>query len=303
MGTECSNIDIPSVQKPQVYLKRIVFNDETVLELNHNSIIVFTGANNSGKSQVLKDIENGLDCSNPFPSVVAQSVEYEFSGDINEFSFFTSRFFRNRYGDYQTFEADESFDKDAIQSWWENRELHANLHRLFIRRLRTELRLTASNALERCHQPERNPIYKLNQSETLSQQISDYFHQAFGVDLIVNRIDMQYIPLHVGCAPDKKAFTMDMHDAYYSQVAILPKLQEQGDGMRSFASILLDTFTSEYPITLIDEPEAFLHPPQAKFILKADCWVTRNFRSHSSASFFVSKPRFVDFFRVPCQSV
>lgn len=38
--------------------------------------------------------------------------------------------------------------------------------------------------------------------------------------------------------------------------------------MRSFASILLDTFTSEYSITLIDEPEAFLHPPQARILGK-----------------------------------
>lgn len=38
--------------------------------------------------------------------------------------------------------------------------------------------------------------------------------------------------------------------------------------MRSFASILLDTFTSEYSITLIDEPEAFLHPPQARVLGK-----------------------------------
>lgn len=35
-----------------------------------------------------------------------------------------------------------------------------------------------------------------------------------------------------------------------------------------FASILLDTFTSECPITLIDEPEAFLHPPQARLLGK-----------------------------------
>jgi len=38
--------------------------------------------------------------------------------------------------------------------------------------------------------------------------------------------------------------------------------------MRSFAGIVLDTFTSNYTITLIDEPEAFLHPPQARLLGK-----------------------------------
>ena len=77
---------------------------------------------------------------------------------------------------------------------------------------------------------------------------------------------MRTIPLHTGQAPDKNAFTISSQDDYYNQVAALPKLQEQGDGMRSFVSILLDTFTSEYSITLIDEPEAFLHPPQARIL-------------------------------------
>ena len=146
--------------------------------------------------------------------------------------------------------------------------MYANLHRLFIRRLCTELRLSTSNALDRSVQPEKNPIYKLHQSEVLAQKLSDYFRQAFGVDLIVNRNDMRYVPLHTGQAPDRNAYTIANQDEYYRQVAELPKLQEQGDGMRSFASILLDTFTSEYPITLIDEPEAFLHPPQARMLGK-----------------------------------
>ena len=268
MSTEFIAADIPIVQKPQVYLKSVVFNDGTSLDLNHNSIVVFTGANNSGKSQVLRDIENGLNQSYPFSPIVTMTLDYEYCGDIYETAFFNSRFFRNGQGYYQIFESDDSFDKDAIRNWWESHELYGNLHRLFIRRLCTELRLTASNALERSMQPKRHPIYKLNQSETLAQKLSDYFHQAFEVDLVVNRNDMQHVPLHIGQAPDKTAFTIDRQDEYYSQVARLPKLQEQGDGMRSFASILLDTFTSEYSITLIDEPEAFLHPPQARMLGK-----------------------------------
>lgn len=269
MNTEAENIGMLTTQKPRVYLKRIVFNDGTPLKLNHSSIVVFTGANNSGKSQVLKDIENGLNHQYPFSTVVAQTLEYEYYGDICDPTFFNSHFFRNEYGDYQVFESvASSFNRDVIQNWWKNRELYADLHKLFIRRLCTELRLTTSNALNRSMQPERHPIYKLNHSETLAQKLSDYFRQAFGVDLIVNRNDMQHVPLHVGQAPNKTAFTIDQQDEYYSRVAELPKLQEQGDGMRSFASILLDTFTSEYPITLIDEPEAFLHPPQARMLGK-----------------------------------
>lgn len=268
MNIELENTEATAAQKPQVFLKGIAFNDDTQLPLEHNSIVVFTGANNSGKSQVLKDAEHCLDKSNQTPTIVIKSTESDYCGVIDETTFLCERFFVNQQGRYQQFDSGNNFDKNTLQQWWQNRTLHNDLHKLFVKLLSTEFRLTASNALNRNNQPEKHPIFKLNKSETLAQKLSDYFHQAFGVDLVVNRNEMQTIPLHTGQSPDKKAFTIDKQDDYYNQVAALPKLQEQGDGMRSFASILLDTFTSDHTITLIDEPEAFLHPPQARLLGK-----------------------------------
>lgn len=268
MSINLEDIGITAIQKPQVFIKNIVFNDDTQISPNYNSVIVFTGANNSGKSQVLRDVETGLDKSNLFPTIVIKDIEYDFLGNIDEATFLREHFNVNQQGYYVILESGVSFEKSALQSRWKDRSFFGGLHLLFITRLSTERRLISSNALQRNDQPGRNPIYKLNKSESLAQKVSDYFRQAFGSDLIVNRNDMQTIPLHTGQAPDKTAFTIADQDEYYNQVTKLPKLQEQGDGMRSFASILLDTFTSEYSITLIDEPEAFLHPPQARLLGK-----------------------------------
>lgn len=49
--------EVQPLAKPQLFVKRLTFNDGTSLSLTHNSIVVFTGANNSGKSQALKDLE------------------------------------------------------------------------------------------------------------------------------------------------------------------------------------------------------------------------------------------------------
>lgn len=262
------DIETTDIKKPRVFLKSITFNDGTKLSLNHNSVIVFTGANNSGKSQALRDIETDLDKSNYLKAIVIKDIEYDFLGNIDEVTFFSDHFSVNQEGFYEALEIGSNFHKSEVLNYWQNRTFYNGLHRLFIKRLSTERRLTSSNALQRNDWPEQNPIYKLNQSESLTQQLSDYFHQAFGSDLIVNRNDMRTIPLHIGQAPDKTTFTIVNQDEYYNQVNNLPKLQDQGDGMRSFASILLDTFTSEYSITLIDEPEAFLHPPQARILGK-----------------------------------
>lgn len=45
------NSEVKRNEKPQIFFKSVTFNDGTELSLDHNSIVVFTGANNSGKSQ------------------------------------------------------------------------------------------------------------------------------------------------------------------------------------------------------------------------------------------------------------
>ena len=42
------------------------------------------------------------------------------------------------------------------------------------------------------------------------------------------------------------------------------RLSDEGDGFRSFVSVLLSVIGRNKPIFLLDEPEAFLHPPYAR---------------------------------------
>lgn len=55
-------------------------------------------------------------------------------------------------------------------------------------------------------------------------------------------------------------------EEYKRRLQQLPMLHKQGDGMRSFAGILLHLIMPNYSCFLIDEPESFLHPPQAKIL-------------------------------------
>lgn len=251
-----------------VFVSGLTFNDGTDLQLGKNSVVVFTGPNNSGKSQVLRDIENCLNASCEKNRIVVADIAFEYSGLIDQKSFLQDNFIEGKDGYFQVIGDGGNFTRDGLVTFWEQRTFYNGLHKLFINRLSTEKRLTSSDALSRVNQPERHPIYRLYKSEILAQTISDYFHEAFGIDLVVNRNEMQTVPLHVGKAPEKSKYTIDKQDDYYDQIAKLPRLQDQGDGMRSFASILLNTFTSEKSITLIDEPEAFLHPPQARVLGK-----------------------------------
>ncbi|UYY83672.1 ATP-binding protein (plasmid) [Arthrobacter sp. YA7-1] len=52
--------------------------------------------------------------------------------------------------------------------------------------------------------------------------------------------------------------------AYAEAVAALPTLADQGDGVRSFIGLAMTIMVGRAQILLIDEPEAFLHPGQAR---------------------------------------
>ena len=268
MNSEIKNESINISDIPKVFIENITFNDGTTLSLNNNSIVVFTGANNCGKSQILREIENYFNKSKKDLNVILKNINWNFLGKIDNTDFFKKNFKLNSSGYYEILESTYSYTKETLINLWQGCDLKNDLQRLFIKRLNTELRLKVSNDLQRNNNAKGHPIYKLNNSEKLSQKVSEYFHEAFGEDLIINKNEISTIPLHVGQGPDKTEYTIATQDEYYNLVSKLPKLQEQGDGMRSFASILLDTFTSEYTITLIDEPEAFLHPPQARLLGK-----------------------------------
>lgn len=172
MSTEFEYTGENIVKKPQVFLKSVTFNDDVQLMLKQNSIIVFTGPNNSGKSQVLKDIEEShLDESNKNSTIVIKSFKCDYQGMIDETAFLKDRFSEDKQGNYLLYETESVFDRNKLKQWWNNHTLYNGLYKLFVKRLSTEIRLTSSNALNRNNQPKKHPIYKLNQSETLAQKI------------------------------------------------------------------------------------------------------------------------------------
>src|SRR5690606_29402020 len=93
-----------------------------------------------------------------------------------------------------------------------------------------------------------------------------YFKEAFGEEVIINHGAGKKIPLHVGERPIVTAENDRVSTAYQMKLRELPLLHEQGDGMKSFAGVFLSLFAEDYTINLIDEPEAFIHPPQAELL-------------------------------------
>jgi hypothetical protein len=95
----------------------------------------------------------------------------------------------------------------------------------------------------------------------IERAVSTTLFDIFGMHLRLDVSALSRVVLRVGDAalldvPGEPRLGRRQFETY-------PSLDEQGDGLRSFATVLLAIRTLQRPIVLLDEPEAFLPPPQA----------------------------------------
>ncbi|MBN8586060.1 MAG: ATP-binding protein [Ignavibacteria bacterium] len=260
---------------PKVWISKIKINDGTEIPLKQNDILVFVGPNNAGKSAALREI-NLLIESIDKPTVIIKHVEIEKIGNESDLIDFLKTFSNIKVHNsnnthYSGFEY--SFFESNLNYFWPNYKKGLDqVKNIFVKLLSTIDRIRVSdppNNIALDYEPFQHPIHFLQENDTIEKKLSEYFKLAFGTDLILDRNAGSIVPLRVGDIPLKEMGEDRVSNSYVKKVKKLPLLQEQGDGMRSFTGVLLyTTFLSRYSIVLIDEPEAFLHPPQAKLIGK-----------------------------------
>ncbi|NKT14676.1 AAA family ATPase [Rhodococcus hoagii] len=127
-------------------------------------------------------------------------------------------------------------------------------------------------------QPPSHPIHVLETSAQLLGELQSVAHDLFGLDLTLDRISGD-IGIRVGTPNAAVPLIDQVTDDYVQALAALPYLSEQGDGVQSALGLLLPIVTGTHPVMLIDEPEAFLHPPQARRLGRAIARIAQNRRS------------------------
>jgi len=261
----------------KVWISEIEFNDGTKIELDANEIVVFVGSNNAGKSATLKESLSLLKSkANGKQSVkVLRDLTICKEGDEAGFKSFlesisTEKYQGNPEPQLQGFGF--NIHRPNIESFWTNSDNGlGELTAVFANMLGTEDRLKAANPapnIKLITEAIQHPIHFLQKNDIFESEFSNYFRQAFGTDLIVHRNAGSEVPLYVGEKPVLHNGEDRISNNYLNELEKLDRLDEQGDGMRSFVGVLLTTFISHYSMLFIDEPEAFLHPPQARLLGK-----------------------------------
>ena len=260
---------------PSVTFKSITFSDNTQIELAPDDIVVFVGPNNAGKSAALRELEDTFNDA-PHSLTVLQAYERLTFGTADDFADFVTEQAYTRSGrDSGSFLGYRwslgSTRRDRLMQMWPNRL--QGVKSLFCHIMLTENRLEGSRAPEAVtlgRDQLQHPIHMLLVDDYLEGNISNYFRNAFGTDLILDRFPARHNHLLVGDRPvpapgiDKDRASKAYRDKLH---ALTAPLVEQGDGMRSFASVILHLLApTTASVLLLDEPEAFLHPPQARLL-------------------------------------
>ena len=267
---ECGITDADSYSPPTIRFSSLVFSDGSAVEVDPSDVLVFVGPNNAGKSLALKELQASIG-NNHNGTAITQTATLH-SGSPEDFEKYVHRhgkIERNPDGTVTVRVPGNNLGVRRVQDLWPGSI--GSMIQLFCASMLTETRIRDSNpapAFAPLDEVPSHPIQLLYADEDLERRISGYFYRAFGLHVFVFRLGGNSIPLLVGSGeslPENKGrlsmvFNQRLRDS------TVP-LSNQGDGMRSFASVILHLLAPPTPsILLLDEPEAFLHPPQAKLL-------------------------------------
>ncbi|MCE0745326.1 ATP-binding protein [Acetobacter sicerae] len=249
--------------RPSASISKLTFSGDQEFYFKPKEKVILVGPNNSGKSQTLREIiavcQNG-DQARPFVLKKVEILKLGTSDDLRNF-LEENASYRDSYYSYKSWRIHYS----AIKGWNVQSYLQNGLSGGYIKNI------DANERLQICTQQksigpddqQSKPQHILYDNSALMGKVSCLFRQAFGQDIMFDYRGGSVIPIHVGKLPHSSLVDR-VGDAYVAAVRANPLLDRQGDGMKSYAGILFETIVADLDINLLDEPEAFLHPPQMR---------------------------------------
>lgn len=263
-------------------VEQLQFNDGSVVGTKDADIVVVLGPNNSGKSRTLQEMHLRLAQSpgqnmapDQFFALQGISVSHELDvAGLQEWlrsHRYTWTEPSNLVEQFRTVQAGSTNMGDA-QHHWGSPDRLGQLAQHLVRTLWCGERLSYLSSPQKLN-PGAHPehaIHWLLRSPDLIKAFGDSFRAAFGMNVIVDAWGTN-IFLRVSESEAQHDFATTSSDGFadhdlFERLARLQTMDAQSDGVRSFSGIVLTLLAGQYPLVLLDEPEAFLHPPQARLL-------------------------------------
>jgi hypothetical protein len=270
-----------------VSIGEVTMRDGSSVNLPSPGVTAVVGANNVGKSTFLRELVNALSARGvqPPPQIVA-SLGLRKAGSSSDLIAWLAK--HSNYVSTATgagfvrMGSQQPLAPVALAEYWQragpNGRSLTHLAGFLVHYADVMQRISFAGGVGQrgdIAEPPTNPLHYLQDDPALLEEVTGLSRQIFRKDLTLDRLSGN-LQLRVGktgvTAPSVEAVTREYRDALVE----LPLLATQGDGMRSLLGLLLPVVTATYPIIVVDEPEAFLHPPQAAALGRELARLARN---------------------------
>lgn len=258
-------------------------NDQTI---NLGKISILVGANNVGKSQTLRDIQQRMQSGLPSKFVLLKEIKFRkpatFEDLFSNLSVSDSQHsigqkrivgINNNMTGQDSFEINFKHSKRQFEQQPNLDWVLGNISKFKVSHLDSSTRLnlikTTSSFNPDIEDPS-NILQNLFVKKENEELLKKAFSEAFGMEVMLD-----YSGLKDFCLRVAKEFPVIPEDPRkaYPITKEFNKIDNQGDGFRSFVGIVLSLLFSKDRIVLLDEPEAFLHPAQSRYLGK---WIADN---------------------------
>jgi predicted ATPase len=247
------------------------------VSLGHLTVLV--GANNSGKSQTLRDLRDYATTGTGESLKLFQNVEATLPSEPEMQAHLTRRMRLDNPGEeivtcitanlfeVHTVQAQRGWLDKVLARDFGDLPFFQNFGRCLISHLHAETRFTLTAPQECFDLETEEPRNALQQffrvRQTVQPALRAAFNEAFGRDIALDYSAMKRWYFKVDHAFGDLS---DSLEALRTQLASGEQLTLQGDGYRSFVGIALAALTFPDRVLLLDEPEAFLHPSQVRIL-------------------------------------
>ncbi|HEY1942536.1 MAG TPA: AAA family ATPase [Roseiarcus sp.] len=243
-------------------------------------VTIFVGPNNSGKSLVLRELEQ--DISSNLATATKLLSDFEITwpdeaklyADITALSknsppnmspdeVYVGRF--NPSGILDSARVQRNILEAMTKQKLNKRFIASQFLRFFLIRLdgRTRFALTNDQVRGDLLDLAQNMLMHLFKDDDTRKRISEIVHDAFGVYLTIDPLSGQHLRIRLSqIKPDAEEQHWNNAAREFHAKAIY--IKDASDGVQAFVGILCAVFSGDYRAILIDEPEAFLHPPLAR---------------------------------------
>ena len=249
------------------------------LEISPGNLTVIIGPNNAGKSRALKDIAWKTTKDTPGQGIIVNDVEWTLPQNFQELrEAYNLKRYQDEHGNWMfrtlapELHQEYQINAQHWSNWDEQQNFLPYLNKAafagqfgsaMVAFLTTENRLQlVKESPSSYHEREESNLLQALYSagSSIEKQIQELVKRAFGKEIKLDYTVPQRLLLRVG--DDFSAVPPDPRDAR-DIMHQRSKLDDQGDGIRSFVGIITALLAINRNLFLIDEPEAFLHPPQA----------------------------------------